>query len=150
LALTLRDGCENNLSAWLDAQLFKWLGHVGQQTEVGVLHWLASTAHDSVCVVDLQVLDHSVIIHGKLGPLYVILHFRAKLLEIPHGIEVDFELNLLGTWIPHLLARCCILLILAHVALEVLVLDLDSDEQLDATLVSSVVPWHKWRGRVGG
>ena len=128
LTLRLRDSCENNLSTWLDSKLFERLGHVGEQTEVGVLDWLTRTADNSVCVINLQVLNHSVIIHRQLGPLYVILHFRAKLLEIPHWIEIDFELNLFGTWIPHLLARCWILLVLAHVTFEVLVFDLDSDK----------------------
>jgi hypothetical protein len=82
----LGNGGEDDLSASLDVELPEGIIQVSEQTEVGVLHGLSLATEDPVGVVDLQILDHSVVIDCQLGSLDVFLHLLAKLFKVPVGV----------------------------------------------------------------
>ena len=140
---------EDDLGASLDVELSEGIIQIGEQTEVGVLDGLALTTKDPIGVVDLQILDHSVVVHCKLRSLYVFLYFLAELFKVPVGVKVDFELNLFGAGVSLLVILVLLVLHLIQIVLQVLVLNLHSDKQLDAAAERVVVARHKWWGRVG-
>ena len=73
LGLRLRDGGKDDLGARLDAKLLKWLSHVGQEAEVGVLDWLALGSNDTIGMINLKILNNFIVIHSQLGSLYIFL-----------------------------------------------------------------------------
>ena len=140
---------ENDLIPRLDIQISEWIGQVGQKAEVCVLNWLSWALQDTICVVDLQVLNDSVVIDCKLRPLNILLHLWTELFKVPVGIQVDLKFDLLSTWV----SRTVWLVLgwdLIEIIFEILVLNLHSNKQLDSPTVCVIVSWHKRRRRIVG
>ena len=99
-------------------------------------HWLSICTSSSICVVEEQCFDHVLVFDGKLRSHDVLLDLLAELFESPAVVELDFKFNLLGARILRIgigvLAGDTLLL-------QVLILDLDCHEKLDAALVLLLV-----------
>lgn len=112
-----------------------------------MLDGLPSSAENAVSMVDLKIFDDPIVIYRQLRSFNVFFHFLAELFKVPIRVQINFKLDLLGTWIS-LIVALITLRHLINIVFQVLVLNLHSHKQLDTPSVRIIVPWNQRRGWV--